>query len=90
MMGGMSGVCYGLFGYLWIRMVLKPQDGLGLRKETVIILMAWLILGFTGILNQLLGVTIANWAHLFGMLMGMLIAWITVNLEQIVGPTKSA
>jgi membrane associated rhomboid family serine protease len=75
---GMSGVVYGLFGYLCVYRLLAPQHGLGVRNETIIILLVWLVLGFTGVLADLLGAPVANWAHLFGMLMGMLIAFVAI------------
>lgn len=82
---GMSGVVYGLLGYLWVYSWMAPQARLGVRNDTIVILLVWLVLGFTGVLEQLLGVSVANWAHLFGMLMGMLVAvvavWFDANLK---------
>jgi GlpG protein len=90
---GMSGVVYGLFGYLWVYGLMAPQDRLGVRKDTIIILVAWLVLGFAGVLEKLLGVGVANWAHLFGMLMGMLVAvvavWLDANLKKRKPPSAA-
>ena len=66
--GGMSGVVYGLLGYVWIRGKLDPGSGLFLHRSTVVMMMIWLVLCFTGVLGP-----IANYAHLAGLLMGM--AW---------------
>jgi GlpG protein len=66
--GGMSGVVYGLLGYVWIRGKLDPGSGLFLHRSTVVMMMIWLVLCFTGLLGP-----IANYAHLAGLLMGM--AW---------------
>ncbi len=79
---GMSGVVYGLFGYIWIYSLMAPQAGLAVRNDMIVILLVWLVLGFTGVLEQLLGTPIANWAHLVGMLMGMLVAFGAVNLKN--------
>lgn len=65
--GGMSGVIYGLFGYLWIRGKLDPQSGFVLQRSTVIILIGWMLLGFSGFMRM------ANIAHLGGLVVGM--AW---------------
>jgi len=64
--GGMSGVVYGLLGYIWMRGKLDPASGLFLHKSTVTMMLVWLVVCFTGLLGP-----IANLAHLFGLLIGM-------------------
>ena len=71
--GGMSGVVYGLLGFVWVRMVQHPNEGLRVHEQTIVILMVWLVLGFTGGL-KVFGLNIANCAHLFGLLAGAGIA----------------
>src|SRR5207249_10466277 len=66
--GGMSGVVYGLLGYVWIRGKLDPASGLYLNRFTVTMMMIWLVVCFTPWVRG-----IANYAHLAGLLMGM--AW---------------
>ena len=66
--GGMSGVLYGFFGYLWMRARLLPFDGFVMPPGIVIQLMIWLVLGFSGVLGA-----IANYAHLGGLLAGMVL-----------------
>jgi len=66
--GGMSGVVYGLLGYVWIRGKLDPASGLYLNRFTVTMMMIWLVVCFTPWVRG-----IANYAHLAGSLMGM--AW---------------
>jgi GlpG protein len=63
--GGMSGVVYGLLGYVWLRGKFDPGSGLFLHPSTVTLMLIWLVAGFA----QLLG-PIANIAHLAGLLMG--------------------
>ena len=62
---GMSGVVYGLLGYIWVQGRLNPAFGFELNSQTVMIMAGWLVLGFTGLLGP-----IANWAHLGGLIMG--------------------
>lgn len=62
--GGMSGVIYGLFGYIWIRGRFDPTFGVRLERATVIILVGWLLLGFAQIMPM------ANFAHLGGLVVG--------------------
>lgn len=66
--GGMSGVVYGLFGYVWIRGHLDPAIGMLLDRTTVALMLVWFFLCFTGWVGP-----IANIAHTTGLLMGM--AW---------------
>lgn len=65
--GGMSGVVYGLLGYIWVKGKLDPDSGFFLHPTTVMMMMLWLIFGYTGIMP------IANGAHTVGLLAGM--AW---------------
>lgn len=64
--GGMSGVVYGLLGYVWIRGKFDPGSGLFLHQSTVTMMIIWFVLCFTGILGP-----IANTAHAVGLVMGM-------------------
>ncbi len=68
--GGMSGVVYGLLGYIWIRGKFDPGSGLFLDPTTVVMMLVWFVLCFT----PLLGIgPIANAAHAAGLVLGM--AW---------------
>jgi GlpG protein len=63
--GGMSGVNYGLFGYIWIKQRYEPQLGLGVSRETTWILFGWLLLCMTGLMGP-----VANAAHVAGLGVG--------------------
>lgn len=66
--GGMSGVVYGLLGYIWIRGKFDPASGLFVHQSTVTMMVIWFFLCYTGLLGS-----IANTAHAVGLVMGM--AW---------------
>jgi len=68
MFGGMSGVVYGLFGYMWMQSKFNPASGLSLQPQTVTLMVAWFFLCLTGLMGP-----IANTAHAVGAVMG--IAW---------------
>jgi GlpG protein len=70
--GGMSGVVYGLLGYVWIRGKLDPASGLFLHSSTVVMMLAWFVLCYTPLLTPLIG-HVANTVHAAGLLLGM--AW---------------
>jgi GlpG protein len=66
--GGMSGVVYGLLGYIWIRGKLDPGSGLYLHPSTVWMMILWFVLCFTPLLGH-----VANSAHAAGLGLGL--AW---------------
>ena len=66
--GGMSGVVYGLLGYVWLRGKFDPASGLFVHSSTVTMMLIWLVACYVGLLGN-----IANTAHLVGLLMGA--AW---------------
>lgn len=63
--GGMSGVLYGLFGYLWVRARSFSGDGYWMDQNTVVASIAWLFICMSGAVGP-----IANIAHVSGLLCG--------------------
>lgn len=77
--GGMSGVNYGLFGFVFVRSYVLQDATYRLQPATSLILFAWLILCFAsnyGVINMGIG-SVANTAHVAGMLAGMAIAYLS-------------
>jgi GlpG protein len=64
--GGMSGVVYGLFGYIWVKGRLEPESGFYLPQQTVIMMLAWYVICIMGWVGN-----VANWAHGVGLLTGV-------------------
>ncbi|HMP74478.1 MAG TPA: rhomboid family intramembrane serine protease [Kiritimatiellia bacterium] len=60
--GGMSGVVYGLLGFVWIRGRVDPWAGIALHSSTVVMMMVWFVLCLTGLMGN-----IANTAHAVGL-----------------------
>ncbi len=64
--GGLSGVVYGLFGFVWWIGWLRPEWRIGLPNHLIGFMLVWLALGYT----NLLPVNMANTAHLVGLIAG--------------------
>ena len=75
---GMSGVVYGILGYIWIKQQYEPASGFQLQSFTFFFLIIFMVIGFLGVIGN-----IANWAHLGGLLSGMAIAYIPVLFPRI-------
>ena len=69
--GGMSGVVYGLFGYIWVKARREPRSGYTLDSSTAWVLVAWFVLCAAGLCGP-----VANWAHGGGLLAGALCAFL--------------
>jgi len=76
--GGLSGVVYGLVGYVWWYGWLAPERGLSVSKPIIGILLFWLLLGFA----DALPINMANTAHLLGLVSGCALAWFKIMLQN--------
>lgn len=70
---GMSGVVFGLFGYVWLRQRTNPSEGYFISEINVFIMLFILVLGFAGTLNGVVGGGVANFAHAGGLIGGVLL-----------------
>ncbi len=66
--GGMSGVVFGLIGYLWMKGRTQPQQGLGIANDQLVMAVLWMLLCIGGAFGP-----IANAAHVTGFVAGILI-----------------
>ncbi|PSU49770.1 rhomboid family intramembrane serine protease GlpG [Photobacterium frigidiphilum] len=76
--GGLSGVVYALMGYIWWMGWLAPKRDLTMPKAYVGFMLAWLVIGFA----EPMGMSIANMAHLFGLISGCLIALVDAKFGK--------
>ena len=67
---GLSGVNYGLFGYMWVRGSLDPRSGLYLHPRTVALMVIWF---FVCLMDVIPNLRVANMAHAAGF--GLGIVW---------------
>jgi GlpG protein len=73
--GGMSGVDYGLFGFLWMKGKFGRNQAWQLNPQTVQFILMWMVLCFTGLLGP-----IANGAHVGGLVIGALLGITSARL----------
>lgn len=69
---GISGVVYGLLGYLWMKQMVAPEEGFFVPDNLIMWMLIWLMLGISGVLESM-GMNVANGAHFGGLLAGMLL-----------------
>jgi GlpG protein len=79
--GGMSGVIYGLFGYVWLRGKFDPGSGLFIDRQAVILMIVWFFACMSGWVGP-----VANVAHGAGLALGaglgLLTAWMARRRPQ--------
>jgi GlpG protein len=73
--GGLSGVLYGLFGYIWLRGRTDPASGFYLHPHIVTIMMIWFFMCLTP-LPEMANMKIANGAHVAGLVAGVVTGYI--------------
>ena len=71
--GGMSGVVYGLLGFCWVAPLLQPRWKIQPAPVIVIFMIGWLLVCMVGLVEVLGFGTIANAAHLGGLLCGIVL-----------------
>ncbi len=74
--GGLSGVIFGLMGYTWLWDRVTPvihgqQQRFGMPPALMTFMMIWLVVGVSGVLEKVGFGSIANTAHLVGLLSGL-------------------
>jgi GlpG protein len=65
---GMSGVVYALFGYIWMKGLYEPEQGMILHPNNITIMLFWLVFCMTGSAGP-----VANAAHFVGLASGVVL-----------------
>ncbi len=74
--GGLSGVVYGFAGCLMLLSRKVAIPGRPIPNGIFIFMLVMLGMGFTGAMDLFVDGSIANWAHLGGLLSGLLFGWL--------------
>lgn len=70
--GGLSGVVFGVLGYVWVYGQVRRDYPLQLRPVIMYMMVGWMLVGFSGVLDKAVG-PMANEAHLAGLVTGALL-----------------
>jgi len=82
--GGLSGVIYGMLGYCMTIEFEEQQERYDLPPALYLFMIVWLLLGFTGILDLFGFGSVANFAHLGGLISGIIFAMITLLFQGLI------
>jgi GlpG protein len=83
--GGLSGVVYGLLALVWLGGKWTPRWCVPPSNTLLYFMLGWLVLGLTGVIDVLGFGSIANHAHVGGLLAGVMIGWLirtVLSLQQ--------
>ena len=81
--GGLSGVIYGMLGYCMTIEFEEQQERYDLPQALYLFMIVWLMLGFIGILDLFGFGSVANFAHLGGLISGIIFAMITLLFQGL-------
>lgn len=76
--GGISGVNYGLFGFLWMKTLFDRSWSYKMPQLTTILFIAWFFICLSGQAGP-----VANWAHGVGLVVGVVIGYAPVALRPL-------
>ena len=81
--GGLSGILYGLVGFLLVAGKLIQHYPLKLDPKFTIIIIGWFVICWSGLLSKIFNIQVANMAHSAGLLTGALFGLTFAVLVQV-------
>lgn len=80
--GGMSGVVYALVGFIAVRQRLVPHPLMAVSSALLGFMLFWLVLCMSGVVDYFMSGSVANAAHLGGLVAGAVYALATKNMYK--------
>jgi len=87
--GGLSGVAYGVIGYIAIYQELIKHPVLQFHKGIIAFFIIWLLLGVFGVVDLFIDGSIANAAHISGLIIGALFGGLVAMIDKITSKSTS-
>lgn len=81
--GGMSGVVYGLLGFAWVAPLLEPRWQIQPSTPIMLFMVGWLLVCLVGVIDMLGFGSIANAAHVGGLLSGVALGALFGGLSRL-------
>jgi GlpG protein len=81
--GGLSGVVYGVIGYIAVYQEFIKHPILQFNKATIAFFLVWLLLGVFGVIDVFIQGSIANAAHVSGLLVGAIFGGVMVFIDKL-------
>lgn len=78
--GGMSGVVYALVGFIAVRQRVAPHPAVMVPRALIGFMLLWLVLCMSGVVDYFISGSVANAAHLGGLIAGALYALVTRHM----------
>jgi GlpG protein len=80
--GGLSGVVYAVIGYIAVYQEFIKHPVLQFNKATIAFFLVWLLLGVFGVIDVFIEGSIANAAHVSGLLVGIIFGGLMVIIDK--------
>ncbi|PUA29507.1 MAG: rhomboid family intramembrane serine protease [Cellvibrio sp. 79] len=80
--GGMSGVVYALVGFIAIRQRIVPHPLVAVSPALIGFMLFWLVLCMSGVVDYFIDGSVANAAHLGGLIAGVVYAFATTRFYR--------
>jgi GlpG protein len=80
--GGLSGVVYGVIGYIAVYQLFIKHPILHFNKAMIAFFLVWLLLGVFGVIDIFIEGSIANAAHVSGLLVGAIFGGLMVLVDK--------
>ncbi|MFT6386783.1 MAG: GlpG protein [Cellvibrionaceae bacterium] len=80
--GGLSGVVYGVIGYIAVYQQFIYHPVLQFNKAAIAFFIVWLLLGALGIIDVFISGSIANAAHVVGLISGAIIGLFVMLMDR--------
>lgn len=84
--GGLSGVAYGVIGYIAVYQTFVAHPLLQFNRAAIAFFIVWMLLGYTGVVDFFIVGSVANNAHLAGLVtggfFGAVIVWLDTKRQK--------